>query len=593
MTPDELSAAGAGSNLASWTPLVVALLAYLAIVVALTVFGRPRRATSGVLDAWVARTSGGLTAVTGLPGWACAAAGTSLYGLLVAGIGFYDDVAWHIALGRDEELFTAPHTAIVVGLGMILLGAGLGILVATFDRAPVGRRVGALVVPWSTIPIAALGISALSGFPLDELWHAEYGIDVTMWSPTHMLMILGASFSGLASWLVFAEAGVTPRTSRWGRAVHVLAAWLTLQGLAAAQGEFSFGVPQFQQLFHPLLVLIAGAGALVAVRLVLGAWWALGITIVNVAMMSMDLMGGGGDGSPVTTREGGIYVGSALAVELAARWVGTGSTGRERLRFAVVAGAGVATLGLATEFAWNSGARQPWTAALLPEAFVLGILAALGAAVLSACLARGVRREDEGLAIPRWAVVGAAAALLLTLALPLPRRVGDVVAEMTLEPTGDDRTVIVEVALEPADAAEDARWFQAISWQGGELALAEMEAVGPGRYRSDGPIPVVGKGKAMVRLHRGDELMAVPIRLPADPEIGAEEIPAVDRRTPFVDEGQFLLREQQPGGAWLSWAIYAILTGVGIAWAAAFALACRNLARPVPSGRVLTPSGDF
>ena len=35
----------------------------------------------------------------------------ALYGLLVAGQGFYSDVAWHIALGRDDELITAPHTA--------------------------------------------------------------------------------------------------------------------------------------------------------------------------------------------------------------------------------------------------------------------------------------------------------------------------------------------------------------------------------------------------------------------------------------------------------------------------------------------------
>ena len=37
-----------------------------------------------------------------------------------------------------------------------------------------------------------LGFTALGGFPLDDLWHAHYGVDVTMWSPTHLLMILGA-----------------------------------------------------------------------------------------------------------------------------------------------------------------------------------------------------------------------------------------------------------------------------------------------------------------------------------------------------------------------------------------------------------------
>jgi hypothetical protein len=567
---------GAGSNLASWTPLIVLLCGYGAIVVALSIFGRARRPASGALDTWVARTSGGLTAVTGLPGWACAAAGTSLYGLLIAGVGFYSDVSWHIALGRDEDLFTAPHTAIVVGLAMILLGAVLGVLVATFDREPVGRRVGALTVPWSCIPLAALGAAALVGFPLDELWHLEYGIDVTMWSPTHMLMILGASFSGLASWLIFAEAGVSPRGSAWGRIVHVLAAWLTLQGLAASQGEFSFGVPQFQQLYHPVLVLLAGAGALVATRIVLGPGWALGITAVNVAMMNVELVGGGGD-SPVVTREGGLYLTSALAVELAARWLGTGSTGRERLRFALAAGVGVATIGLAGEFAWNAGARQPWTTALLPDAVLVGALAALGAAVLGASLGRAVAREGRGLCLPRWAVVAGAGAALVSLALPFPRTVGDVTAELTLRPAPGGE-VVPRVVLDPIDAAEGARWFQAMSWQGGELRLAEMVRVAPGTYEADGPIPVTGPGKALVRLHRGSELMAVPIRLPADPEIDAPEIPAVDRTVAFSSETEFLLREQTPGGAAMAVAIYALLAAIAVGWATAFAVAARRIA---------------
>jgi hypothetical protein len=576
MTPAEMQEAGAGSNLASWTPLLVLLAGYALIVIALSVLGRPRRPASGALDTWVARTSGGLTTVTGLPGWACAAAGTSLYGLLIAGVGFYSDVAWHIALGRDEDLFTAPHTAIVVGLAMLVLGAVLGILVATFDREPVGRRVGALTVPWSCLPLGALGIAALAGFPLDELWHLEYGIDVTMWSPTHLQMILGASLSGMASWLIFAEAGIRPGASAWGRAVHVLAAWLTLQGLAAAQGEFSFGVPQFQQLYHPVLVLIAGAGALVATRIVLGPGWALGITTVNALLMGVSLTGS--DSGPVPTREGGLYIASALVVEAAAWLLGTGRDARERLRFALVAGAGVATFGLAGEFAWNAGARQPWTTALLPDAVLVGGLAALGAAVLGACLGRAVALETGSLRLPRWAVVAGGAAVLVALALPLPRDVGDVTAHLELLPAGVEDEVVPRVTLDPPDAAEGARWFQAMSWQGGELRIVEMVALGDGVYQADGPVPVFGKGKALVRLHRGSEMMAIPIRLPADPEIGATEIPAVDRTVPFTSEQRFLLREQTPGGAVLALVIYALLTGVGVVWAWSFAVAARRIA---------------
>lgn len=63
-----------------------------------------------------------------------------------------------------------------------------------------------MVIPYAAILIAALGIGALPGFPLDEFWHQPYGIDVTMWGPTHLVMISGASFTPLGLWLLVAEA---------------------------------------------------------------------------------------------------------------------------------------------------------------------------------------------------------------------------------------------------------------------------------------------------------------------------------------------------------------------------------------------------
>src|SRR5688500_15617095 len=98
-----------GSELASWDSLIGLLLAFGVIVVALFVAGRGDP---------LARIPNALRRLTGLPGWAVASAGTAVFGLLVAGEGFYSDVWWHIALGRDKALFTAPHTSIVVGLGL-------------------------------------------------------------------------------------------------------------------------------------------------------------------------------------------------------------------------------------------------------------------------------------------------------------------------------------------------------------------------------------------------------------------------------------------------------------------------------------------
>jgi len=560
---------GGGSALASWVPLEALLVVFIAIVAALFAFGRSP-ADGHPFARAALRIPGALQRLTGLPGWAVATVGMSLYGLLVAGIGFYSDVAWHVALGRDKNLFTAPHTAIVLGLGFIFLGGALGVLVASLQHVDTGIHWRALRVPWSTVPLLALGVAALSGFPLDELWHRTYGIDVTMWSPTHMLMILGASFSGLACWLVLGEAGIRPTDSAWARGLHVVAAWLTLQGLSAPLGEFSFGVPQFQQMFHPLLLCIAAGFALVAGRLILGRYWMLGIAVVNFGLGQAHLLGGGGSG-PVDTRAVGIFVGSALAVEALAALLGVANV----VRFAVLSGFAVGTFGLAWEWLWNQGAYQPWRFSLLPDAVVLGTIAAVGSALLGVAFARAAGQLGAKAGWPRLhpaLVAVAAMTVLVCIAVPMRRDVGTVSATVHVVPTAAGEASL-DVTVEPPDAADRARWFQAGAWQGGGLVTSDLVKVSPGRYRSQGSVPVGGNWKTLVRLHRGGELMAVPVFLPADAEIGAPEISAVDRTQRFEPETRYLLRETHGGARGLALFVYTFLAVVALTWMGAFALA--------------------
>ena len=565
-------AEGGGSALASWEPLIIMLIAFAAAVAATFVFGR-----SGdhphVLGRVLLRPANAMERLTRSPGWAVSTVAVGMYGLFVAGYGFYSDVSWHIALGRDEKLFTAPHTAIVIGLGLIAASSVLAVLFATLGRIPVGFRLWKLQVPWSALPLGALGLVAVSGFPMDELWHAAYGIDVTMWSPTHMLMIMGAALSGIASWLVVGEAGVDPRGNAWQRGFHYVAAWLTLQGLLAPMGEFSFGVPQFQHLYHPVLLTIASGFALTAMRLALGAKAMVGITLFTVIFDRLDVLGGGGD-MPATTRSPGILLGSMVAVLLVGALIGTDS----RLRFAIASGLGVSTLGLAAEFAYNQSAQQPWRTSLLPDAFFVSALAGVAAAVLAtglcvAIIGRGTRP------IPGAVFAAAAVALLVALLLPLPRNVGEVVGDVTLEKT-DDGHAFVDVQLEPANAADDARWFQVSTWQGGNLELSDMEEVGPGHWRSEEPVTIEGSGKTLLRLHRGDEMMTVPIRMPADEEIDEPEIPAEDRRMPFAGEKQYLMRETYEGAATMTYVIGAFWVFVVALWTWSFAIAVNRIDRP-------------
>lgn len=561
-----------GSSLASWTPFWGLVGVFALLAAGCFVLGRPSSARWPMLHP-LSRIPEGLTRVTGVPGWAAVAIGTALFGLLVAGQGFYADVSWHIALGRDDELLTAPHSGILLGLVMVLGGAVLGTVVATFEGIE-GLRLGALRVPRSLLPLWALGLGAVSGFPLDEVWHREYGVDVTMWSPTHMLMILGATFTGLAAWLILAESGVRPTDGRWGRGAHLVCGWLTLQGLLAPQGEFTFGVPQFSLLFSPILIGLASGLGLLAIRLVHGRWWTLGLVVVNFAIQTTGFLDfGSEDGGPVDTRFAATFLLSAVVVEVAAHLLGTG----DKVRLAVVTGVGVGTVGLAGEWAWNTDAWQPWTSALLPEAVVLTTIGAVGAAVLGVAFTRGVRRATDEAPLSSAVVGLAALACLAVIVVPLRRPTGDVEAAVQLEPAGAGR-VVVTATLTPADAADDAYWFQASSWQGGGLELATMEPTGaPGEFRSSQPLPADGLWKTLLRLHRGSEMMALPIYLPADPEIDEPEIPAVDRTAVFRTEREYLLRETHAGNGWLSPVIHLTLVAVASLWALAFVVAVRHL----------------
>ena len=87
------------------------------------------------------------------------------WALLTAGVGFYLDVAWHVGRGRDKELFTAPHTAIVIGLAGIALAAVIGIVTATLQRIDTGIRVANLRIPWSAIPVGLLGLLRADRLP--------------------------------------------------------------------------------------------------------------------------------------------------------------------------------------------------------------------------------------------------------------------------------------------------------------------------------------------------------------------------------------------------------------------------------------------
>jgi hypothetical protein len=581
-----------------WMYVAAPFQIYLIIVVVLECYGE-HSYESNILEIFFRRISNCLERWTGYAGWSMAGALSGLLMLGTAAIGLYWDVGFHVDYGRDQQLLTPSHTMIVLGLGGLIYSAVIAVIFASIDQADVDVRVGPIRIPWSAIALAAFGIGGVAAFPLDAQWHNAYGVDVTLWSPTHLQLVFGGSMATIVLWLMLREGRATQHPSRrtlptlLGRGIEVTIFGAILTGVSTVQGEFDFGVPQFQVLYLPILIAVAAGLALVLARLALGRWGAVKTVLAFLIIRGLIAVLVGGPFNE-TVPHFPLYIVAALAIEGVAFLLGT----EQRLRFAVVAGALAGTVGVAADLIWlNAIAEVHATNAVLPKAAVLAPIAAIAAAVLGAALARPV---EGGSRIPSVAAVAAGVALLLVLAYPLPRNVGHVEADVKLTPVGDGDQATVEVDLQPADAAKSATAFGIVAWQGGGRISASLNEVAPGRYVSSKPVPITGRWKSVVGLQRQDEVMAVPVYLPADPEIGAPEVPAVpEKHETFVRNTKWLLREQHAGVAWAATAAYSGLAIMIAIWVGLYAACAIKITRaqeeraaePQPSARVPWPSG--
>jgi hypothetical protein len=555
-----------------WAYVIVPFLVYGGLVAALSVLGWESSLRANLhrnpLVIFFKTISAGLERATGYPGWAMAGALSGLWALGTAVVGLYWDVAWHIDLGRDKQLFTPPHTMIVIGLGGIVYSACIAVLFATLDEAPVRLRIPGARIPYSAVPMFALGVGALASFPLDALWHQAYGLDVTLWSPTHLMLVGGGGLATIPTWLMLVEGRPARRATLLGRGIAALALGAILVAVSCFQGEFDFGVPQFQVLYLPVLIAAAGAFTLVIARAVLGPWGAIKALVAYLIVrggVALIVWGALHHTFPRFP----LYLASAVVVEAVAAWVGTDN----RLRYALASGIGIATVGIAGELAWVKLSGWGELPANDTRVFLVVPAAALSAAVLGGALSRPVGSRR---AVPALAAGVAGLVLAGTLLALLPRNVGEVNATIRLIPAGQQATVAVELA--PAEAARRATAFGVVAWQGGGRVSAKLNEVGPGRYISSRPLPITGDWKTMVGLQRGDEVMAAPVYLPADPEISASAVPAVpERRVAFVRNTDLLLREQHAGPTWPSVVGYGGLAVMVTVWTGLIAFAARRL----------------
>ena len=518
------------------------------------------------------RLGDGLGRAIRLPAYAAIGVGTMAMTLLVAVLGFLWDVAWHIDRGRDELIFTPGHTAILAGLSGIVVAGALVIAVASLTDADVALRWKGWRAPRSAIAMVLVGLGGMSGFPLDEFGHRAYGIDVTMWGPTHLLMIGAGSFGPLVTLLLVAEAGGLQRP-RALRPVLAALCTATLTGFTTFQLEFDLGVPQWQALYHPVLVAMAAALGLTIARRVLGPGGAIEVAIGFVVMRSlMALLVG--EALELTSPRFPLYVGCAIAVELAAALTRTRSVATQ----AIAHGVAVATLGIGSEWAWTHlVARSPWQPRMLPWMWV-PLLMAVCAAVLGLALARSITGRSSGLPKPVLALSGLGVALCL--AIPFPRVGADATATVETASAGAG-LVDVTVTFDRPVVAEDADRFNVLAWQGDAKSVQVlMRQIDEDSWRSEGPVPAGGRWKTIVRLASGSVVAGLPVALPEDEEIGAPEIPLVASRTvPVARDTKLLMREARAGESLPAILAYTAIGIVLAVWLTSFTWVAARMRR--------------
>src|SRR5436309_1016498 len=248
------------------------------------------------------------------------------------------------------------------------LAAGVG---APEVGPPSGRLPSTRRGPLGGLLIFLCGGFALLGFPLDDVWHTLFGQDVTLWGPTHILMIGGASLATLGAWVLLiegqrarhlADAPVRANEALLTRLRAASMGGAFLLGLSSLQGEFDYGVPQFQLLYQPILLMLAAGIGLVVARIRIGRYGALQAVAFFLAVRGL-LTLAIGPGLGQSTLHFPLYIAEALIVEAVATRI---SPTERPLTLGVGSGVVIGTVGLAAEWAWSHlWMPLPWTTSML------------------------------------------------------------------------------------------------------------------------------------------------------------------------------------------------------------------------------------
>lgn len=125
-------------------------------------------------------------------------------------VGLIWDISWHTSIGRDG-LFSPPHLMTYIGAVTSGLCSGYYVLRLTFAGKEAERQqsikfwkvfygsLGALFCIWGAFTM-------ITSAPFDDWWHNTFGLDVTILSPPHTVLLLGMitiQFGAMVSVMAF------------------------------------------------------------------------------------------------------------------------------------------------------------------------------------------------------------------------------------------------------------------------------------------------------------------------------------------------------------------------------------------------------
>src|SRR5579884_2952752 len=109
------------------------------------------------------------------------------------------DVSWHFRLLRES--LSPPHIINLVGFVLI----SVALLLSWRARTPATQPALNVILVGMAVFLVAI--------PFDEAWHRIFGLDLTTWSPSHLMLFYGTAITIAGITLLYlAECGWRPGT---------------------------------------------------------------------------------------------------------------------------------------------------------------------------------------------------------------------------------------------------------------------------------------------------------------------------------------------------------------------------------------------